>query len=69
MIDTEILEEIYEEHFFEIVALALLLVLIITIRVLQPNLRSLNLKMPAASPQTVCPIPFNSSSGRLITGR
>lgn len=54
MLDTEILEEIYDEHFFEIAALILLLLSIITIRIFKPQLKLHRLKMPAASPQTVC---------------
>ena len=51
----EIIEQIFEEHYFQIVALLLTLLVVLLVRVLVPKLPSYSFafKMPAASPQTV----------------
>lgn len=55
MIDLGLLEDIFEQHFYEVVGLCVLLVTVLYLRFGPlPVIRLKTHKMPAASPQTVC---------------
>lgn len=64
MFDTEILQEIYEQHSLEIAVLFLLLLGVIAFRVFQTR-TSFSIRMPAASPQTVTFRPISISRSHL----
>lgn len=55
MVDLELLEDIFEQHLYEIIGLCVLLVTVLYLRLGPlPVARLKTRKMPAASPQTVC---------------